>query len=162
MRSRARCPWRIALIASAFYPPLSRALVRGATDVLIQAGVARSQLQVVWAPGAFELPLVAQRLLRRHPRPDAVVALGALIRGDTPQYEVIAHAVAAGLMRVSLTTGVPVTFGVIVATSMAQAKARAGARPGSRKGRAGGSHSHRGAEAARAALDVLQTLHDVK
>ena len=78
-------------------------------------------------------------------RPDAIIALGALIRGQTLQYDVIAHAVAQGLLQVAVTHRIPVTFGVIVATSVAQARARAGGRLG-----------NRGAEAALAAVDVLQ------
>jgi len=76
--------------------------------------------------GAFELPVMAAHVARSRPRPDAIIALGALIRGETPQYEVIARAVAQGLTSVSVTTGIPISFGVIVATTLAQAQARAG------------------------------------
>ena len=141
-----RCPVRrIAILASTFHRPLARALVRGATRVLHDAGVAPKAITVYWLPGAFELPVAAARVLRRRQTPDAVIALGALIQGDTPQYEVLAHAVAQGLTQLAVTSAIPVTFGVIIAKSLAQARARAG-----------GSMGNRGAEAAHAALAVLQ------
>ena len=151
----------VVLIASQFHPVIARALVRGATTVLSRAGVSRARVRLLWAPGAFELPVIAARLARRRPRPQAIIALGALIRGDTPQYEVLAHAVVQGLVRVAVDTGIPVTCGVIVATTLAQAKARAGLpAPRSayhRKARqAGGAMGNRGAEAAAAALEVLR------
>jgi len=136
---------RVVLIASQFHPSIGRALVRGATTVLSRAGVSRVRVRLLWVPGAFELPVIAARVARSRPQPHAVIALGALVRGDTPQYEVLAHAVANGLTRVAVETGVPVTFGVIVATTLAQAKARAG-----------GSMGNRGAEAAEAALEVMR------
>ncbi len=135
---------RVVLLASAFYPQLSRALVQGARDVLRRAGVAAARIRLVWVPGAFELPVVAARLATRAPRPHAIIALGALIRGETPQFAVLAHAVAHGLQAVAVRARIPVTCGVIVATTVAQAKARAGGRLG-----------NRGAEAAQAALGVL-------
>ena len=94
---------------------------------------------------------MAARLAAAQPPPDAIIAVGCLIRGETPQYEVIAHAVADGLSHVSVTSGVPVTFGIIVAETVAQAQARAGGRVG-----------NRGVEAALAALAVLRLLHRVE
>ncbi len=135
---------RIALVASQFNRPITMGLVRGALDVLRRAGVARSRIELWWVPGAFELPAAAARLARRRARPDAIIALGTLIRGQTIQYEVLAHAVAEGLMQVAVSDGLPVTCGVIVASTAAQAKARAGA-----------TGRNRGAEAALAALAVL-------
>ena len=136
---------RFALVASSFHPDLSRALVRGATHALARAGVRPERIRLMWAPGAFELPVLAAWLARRRPRPDAIVALGCLIRGETAQYEVIAHAVAQGLCQVGVEAAMPVTFGVVVADTLAQAKARAG-----------GAHGNRGEEAAEAALAMLR------
>jgi len=141
----------VTIIASAFYPTLSRALIQGAAEVLRRAGIPLARIQILWVPGAFELPVLAARALRQRPRPDAVITLGALIRGETPQYEVIAQAVARSLAQLSVDTGVPVAFGLIVATSLSQAKARAG-----------GTHSNRGAEAARAALETLRILETLR
>ena len=139
----------VVLVVSQFHPAIARSLVRGATDALRRGGV--TSIELCWVPGAFELPVVASRCARMAPRPHAIVALGALIQGDTPQYEVLAHAVAHGLTTVALTSGIPVTFGLIVATTLAQAKARAG-----------GSMGHRGAEAARAALDVMRLFSKMR
>ena len=136
---------RFVLIASQFHASLVRSLVRGAAGTLRRHGAASGAIRVVWAPGAFELPVVAARAARMRPRPHAIIALGVLIRGQTSQYEVIAHAVAQGLSQVSVSTRIPVTFGVIVASTRAQAAARAG-----------GSLENRGEEAALAALAVLR------
>ena len=136
---------RFVILASRFNEPISLALVRGARDVLRRAGVAATHVQLVWVPGAFELPVVAARLVQAKRRPHAIIALGALIRGQTSQHEVIAHAVAQGLSQVAVTATIPVTFGVIVAATPAQARARAG-----------GAQGNRGAEAALAALAVLR------
>jgi 6,7-dimethyl-8-ribityllumazine synthase len=151
---------RFVIIASQFHPAIARSLVRGATETLRRHGASRSSIRLLWIPGAFELPVVAARIVKGRPRPHAIIALGALIRGDTPQYEVIAHAVAQGLSQVALQSGIPVTFGVIVAATLAQAKARAGL-PAPRKDQhraarqAGGAMGNRGEEAALAALAVL-------
>lgn len=159
---------RFVLIASQFHPAIARALVRGAADVLVRAGVSRPRIRLLWAPGAFELPVIAARAARRRPRPHAIIALGALIRGDTPQYEVLAHSAADGLSQVAVETGIPVTFGVIVAKTPAQARSRAGLglwprhglrRPRMRRGapaRPAAAITNRGAEAAAAALGVLR------
>ena len=152
---------RFVLLASEFNKPITRLLVRGATDLLQRHGAASRSIRVVWVPGAFELPVVAARAARRRPRPHAIIALGALIRGETRQYEILAQAVAQGLAQVSVRERLPVTFGVIVAETLAQAKARAGL-PAPRRSRggkarqAGGSMGNRGAEAAAAALAVLR------
>ena len=136
---------RFVILASRFNRPIVNALVRGACDVLHRFGVSDKRIRVVWVPGAFELPFVAMRAACARLKPDAIIALGALIRGQTMQYEVLANAVAQGLLHVSVQTGIPVTFGVIVAVTVAQAKSRAG-----------GSMGNRGAEAALAAIDVLR------
>ena len=138
---------RFVILASSFHEPLSRGLITGAIRTLARHGAKPGAARVVWVPGAFELPIVASHAVRRRPRPDAVLALGALIKGDTEQYLVLAHAVAAGLAEVSVRSGVPVTFGVVVANTPAQARARCGAGTG-----------NRGAEAALAALGVLRLL----
>ena len=141
---------RFVLIASQFNESITRALIRGAQATLQSAGVSTRHIRLLWVPGAFELPVVAARVARTPPRPHAIIALGTLIRGQTPQYEVLAHAVAQGLSQVSVETGIPVTFGVIVATTVAQARARAG-----------GSMGNRGKDAALAALAVLHLFDTV-
>ncbi len=134
---------RFVLIASQFHLPLTQALVDSATRTLRQAGVTSRHLRLVWVPGAFEIPFAAADAIHHRPRPDALIALGVLIRGHTPQYAVLAHAVAQGLMHVGIGARVPVAFGVIIAETVAQARARAhGAE-------------NRGAEAAAAALQMV-------
>ncbi len=134
---------RIGIVASQFNESVTKALLDGAQDALTEAGVARGCIETVSVPGAFELP-VAAAAMASSGRVDAIVALGCLIRGETPQYAAIGQAVANGLMQVSVTQRIPVGFGVLIADSFAQAKARAGGRRG-----------NRGQEAARAALAMI-------
>ena len=150
---------QVTILVAEFHPALSRGLVSAATEVLRSSGVAASAIRLVRVPGAFELPVVAAKIASGKRAPDAVVALGVLIRGQTPQYEVLAHAVADGLSQVSVQTGVPVAFGVIVADTVAQAKARA-VWP-ARRGRRRPAVENRGAEAARAAVAVLRLFESI-
>jgi len=138
---------RFVLLASQFNRSVTLQLIRGATALLRRHGASSRDIRLIWVPGAFELPVVAARIAASRRRPDAIVALGAVIRGGTSQYRVLAQAAAQGLSQVSVSTGVPVTFGIIVAESLAQAKARAG-----------GAMGNRGEEAASAALEVLKVL----
>lgn len=121
-------------------------LVRGAMQTLRAQGVPPSHIRLYWVSGAFELSIAAKHIAQAL-HPDAIVALGALIKGQTSQHEVIARASAQGLTHVSVTTGIPVTFGVVVADSQAQAQARAGGKMG-----------NRGSEAALAAVEVLRLI----
>ncbi len=146
-RARSVRQARITLLAAAFHRELTDALVRGAKQAISRAGIPARHVRVVWVPGAYELPLAATRLARGRSRPDAMVALGVLLRGETIQYGVLAQAVAQGLTDVTVQTGIPVTFGVIVAGTLAQARARAG-----------GPMGNRGVEAAQAALALLRTF----
>ena len=135
------------IVAARFHPAIGRALVQAARARLERGGVRPRRIRLIWVPGAFELPFAAARAARARPRPDAIIAVGALIRGETPQYQVIAHAVAQSLQDIAVTSDIPVSFGVIVASTLAQARARSGGRAG-----------NRGAEAAEAALAVLGSL----
>lgn len=145
---------RVTIVASQFNRPITAALVRGATGVLRHYGVPERAIRLIWVPGAFELPVVASMAARGPRRPDAIIALGALIRGETPQYQVLAHAVAQGLCQVAVQAHLPVTFGVIVADTLAQARARAGVP--ARRRRRPAQPMNRGAEAALAALSLLR------
>lgn len=149
MAKRPKRARPFVLVASEFNSGLTGALVEGAQAVLRRHGVGARQIHTIWVPGAFELPVAAASAAARL-RPQAIIALGCVIKGDTPQYAAIGQAAASGLAQVSVEAQIPVTFGVIIADSLAQAKARAGGRAG-----------HRGREAALAALamvDVLKTL----
>lgn len=147
LQSREAAGRRFIIMASQFHPEIAQALVQGAEAALRRHGALAKHIQLVEVPGAFELPVVAARLAAERPRPDAIIAVGCLIRGQTSQHDVIAHAVAQGLAQVSVTSTIPVTFGVIVAETLAQARARSGGRMG-----------NRGEEAALAALAVLRLL----
>lgn len=135
---------RIVVIASEFNVSITRALVDGAVQALTERGVRRARIRVYWVPGAFELPC-AVACAASVAKPDAIVALGCLIRGATPQYAAIGEAVAIGLQQVCVTTRIPVGFGLIIADSVEQARERSGGRAG-----------HRGREAALAALAMSE------
>jgi len=144
-RHRAR-GLRFALLGSSFNAPVTDGLVEGARSALLEAGAKPGQIEVVTVPGAFELPLAALAAARSGVF-DAVVALGAVIRGETDHYEHISREAAAGLQAVSLETRVPVGFGVLTCETEAQALARSA--PG---------EANKGAEAARAALAMVHVL----
>lgn len=130
---------RFTIVAAAFNRPLVEHLVQGALGVLRARGAADDDLEVVWVPGSFELPLACRWAVDTG-RPDAVLAFGVLIEGETEHFRLVAEAATDGLQRVALDTGVPVLHGVIAAHDAAQAAARAG-----------GEHN-RGAEIALAAV----------
>jgi len=136
-----RRPGRIVVLASRFNENVTRRLLAGAEQCLRERGVAASRVDVVWVAGAWELPVVARAFAARGAH--AVVALGAVIRGETRHFEIIADESARGLMAVAVTYGVPVGFGVLTCDTLEQALARSG-----------GAAGNKGFEAAAAALDA--------
>lgn len=136
--------YSIAVIASRFNEEITEALLSGATGVLHQLGVRDENLEVVSVPGAFELPLAAKRLAQTG-RFDAVIAIGAVIRGETGHYELVANEAAAGIQRAALDTGVPVIFGVLATEDEDQARARSG-----------GALGNRGEDAAYVAIEMAE------
>lgn len=141
---------RYALACSRFNDLIVDRLVHGAIDALTRHGVARDAIDTVWAPGAWELPLVAQHLARSGTY-DAVICLGAVIRGATAHFEHVAGQCAAGIQRVALETGIPVTFGVLTTDTIEQAIERAGTKAG-----------NKGAEAALAAIETVNLLRELE
>ena len=137
---------RIAVVAARFNEVITARLVHGALDGLRSLGVAEGDVDVAWVPGAFEIPLIAGRLASSRDY-DAVICLGAVIRGDTAHFELVAAETARGIMEVTRATGVPVIFEVLATEDLAQAEARAG-----------GAHGNKGWEAARAALEMAALL----
>ena len=137
---------RVALVASRFNDTITQRLVEGAEDALRRHGVDDSSIDVAWAPGAFELPLVASRLAASG-QYDAVITLGAVIRGATGHYDFVAGQCAAGIQRVSLDTGVPVVFGVLTTDTIEQAVERSGTKAG-----------NKGFEAAVTAIEMANLL----
>ena len=120
---------RFALVASRFNELITSRLVEGAGDCLRRHGVDPDHITVVWVPGAFEIPLAARRVARRL-RCDAVICLGAVIEGATDHHEYVAGNAASGIARETVATDVPMTFGIITASSIEQAIERAGTKQG--------------------------------
>ena len=122
---------RVALVASRFNDTITLRLVDGAQDGLRRHGVDAESIDLAWAPGAFELPLVAARLAASGSY-DAVITLGAVIRGATGHYDFVAGQCAAGVQRASLDTGVPIVFGVLTTDTIEQAIERSGTKAGNK------------------------------
>jgi len=140
---------RFAIAAARFNELVTRKLLEGASAALAAHGVAVEDLDVVWVPGAFELPLVARRLAGSRTY-DAVICLGCVIRGETVHFEHVAGQAAAGIREAGQTTGVPVTFGVLTTETLEQALDRAG-----------GKHGNKGWDAATAAIEMSSLLEQL-
>jgi 6,7-dimethyl-8-ribityllumazine synthase len=140
---------RVAIAASRFNDFITERLLAGARDGLTRHGVDEASITVAWAPGAFELPLVAQRLAQSGEY-DAVICVGAVIRGATGHYEHVAGQCAAGIERVQLDTGVPVIFGVLTTENVEQAIERAGTKAG-----------NKGFESAMTAIEMADLLRQL-
>jgi 6,7-dimethyl-8-ribityllumazine synthase len=134
---------RIAVLASRFNEPIVKKLVDGALDALVKYGVVYDDIDVVWVPGAWELPLAARWLLASE-RYDGVVAVGAVIRGETAHFDFIAAEASRGLSLASADTDTPIGFGVLTCDTDEQAEARAG-----------GEHGNKGWDAAVATLEMV-------
>jgi 6,7-dimethyl-8-ribityllumazine synthase len=137
---------RFAIVAARFNEFIVDSLVRGAVDALLRHGAGEKQIEIVRVPGAYDLPFVVKRVAASR-RYDAVVALGAVIRGATPHFDHVAGQCAAGLARAADETGVPVAFGVLTTDSIEQAIERAGTKAG-----------NKGADAALCALELANLL----
>lgn len=137
---------KFALVASRFNSLITRQLIAGAEDCLVRHGASPQDLVLYWTPGSFEMPLVAKRCAQTG-KYDAIVCLGAVIRGGTPHFEYVAAEVAKGLAHVMLESGVPVTFGVLTTDTVEQAIDRAGVKSG-----------NKGADAALAAIEMADLL----
>lgn len=129
---------RIAIIVSRFNEAISKRLLEGATETLIQHGAAETEIDVFWTPGSFELALVAKKLAEKGGY-DGILALGCIIRGETPHFDYIAAETTKGLAKVMLENAVPLGFGIITADTMDQAADRAGGKQGN-KGRLAALH----------------------
>ena len=140
---------RVAIACGRFNGFITERLLAGARDTLSRHGVDDASVAVAWAPGAFELPLVAQRFAASGDY-DAVICLGAVIRGATGHYDFVAGQCAAGISRVQLDTGVPVIFGVLTTDTIEQAIERAGTKAG-----------NKGAEAAVTAIEMADLVRQL-
>jgi 6,7-dimethyl-8-ribityllumazine synthase len=133
---------RLAVVASRFNETITRALVDGALDALVRHGVAFDDVDVIWVPGAWELPIAVRRAMSSE-RYEGVVALGAVIRGDTPHFDYVAGEASRGLSEASRDSDIPLGFGLLTCDNMEQALARCG-----------GEHGNKGWDAAVAALEM--------
>jgi 6,7-dimethyl-8-ribityllumazine synthase len=140
----------IAIVASRFNELVTRALLTGAQDGLARHGVEPEGVDVAWVPGSFEIPLTARKLAESG-RYQAVVCLGAVIRGETPHFDQVANQASSGIARVALDTGVPVIFGVITADTLEQALERAGGKMG-----------NKGYDAAVAAIEMANLMRGLR
>src|SRR4030042_1765374 len=120
---------RFMLIVSRFNEFISSRLLEGAQDALLRHGVKEGDIEVAWTPGAFEIPLIAKKMAQSG-RYNAIICLGAVIRGGTPHFDYIAAEVSKGIANVGLDTGIPVIFGVITTDKLEQAIERSGTKEG--------------------------------
>jgi len=141
---------KVAFVASRFNELVVSKLVEGARDALVRHGTDDGALTLAWVPGAFEIPLVAGKLAASG-RFDAVIALGAVIRGSTPHFDYVAAEVSKGVAGESLRTGVPIVFGVLTTDTLEQALERAGVKSG-----------NKGWDAGMAALELMSLLPQLK
>ncbi|MCX7929498.1 MAG: 6,7-dimethyl-8-ribityllumazine synthase [Chlorobi bacterium] len=141
---------RIAIAVSRWNQLVTDRLLAGALDELRRHGISEDQLTVVWCPGSFELPLVVKTLADSG-RFDAIVALGCVVRGQTPHFEYVAAQTASGILHAMLGSGVPCSFGVLTTDTLEQALDRAGGKAG-----------NKGAEAALAALETADVVRQIR
>jgi 6,7-dimethyl-8-ribityllumazine synthase len=140
---------KYGLVVSRFNEFISNKLLSGAMDALTRHGVTADEITVAWVPGAFEIPVIAQKMAESK-KYDAVIALGAVIRGSTPHFDYVANEVAKGVAQVSLLTRVPVLFGVLTTDTIEQAIERAGTKAG-----------NKGFDSAMAAIEMVNLMEQI-
>jgi 6,7-dimethyl-8-ribityllumazine synthase len=136
---------RIGIVVSRFNEFITNKLLSGCLDTLVRHNVNQQDIEVIWVPGAFEIPLIAQKMVQRGY--DAVICLGAVIRGATPHFEYVSAEVTKGVAQVTLATGVPVVYGIITADTIEQAIERAGTKAG-----------NKGVDAANTAIEMVNLI----
>ncbi len=140
---------KFGLVISRFNEFITRKLLDGTEDALIRHGVEEKDIDVAWVPGSFEIPLVAKKMALSK-QYDAIICLGAVIRGGTPHFDYIAAEVSKGIAKVGLDSGLPVIFGVVTADTLEQAIERAGTKMG-----------NKGAQAAEQAIEMANLLKTI-
>lgn len=134
--------YHIAIVIAEFNSDITQGMLKGALEVLAESGVKENNIDIVWVPGGFEIPLMCQKLARARKKVDAILALGCVIRGDTDHYVYIANEATRGVMDVMLTYNIPIANAILTVNNLKQAKLRAG-------------KDNKGKEAAHAALQML-------
>lgn len=140
---------RVGIVAARFNEFITNKLLTGALDMLRRHGVSDEDVDVAWVPGAFEIPLAAKKMADTH-KYDAVICVGAVIRGATSHYDYVCSEVAKGVAQAGFLTGVPVIFSVLTTDSIEQAVERAGTKAG-----------NKGADGAMAAMEMASLLHQI-
>ncbi|HOZ47433.1 MAG TPA: 6,7-dimethyl-8-ribityllumazine synthase [Candidatus Hydrogenedentes bacterium] len=140
---------RYGIVVSRFNEFITNKLLGGALDALQRHGVQEEEITVVWAPGAFEIPMVTKKMAESG-QYDAVIAVGAVIRGNTPHFDYVANEVSKGVAQVALQSGVPVLFGVLTTDNIEQAVERAGTKAG-----------NKGFDAATAAIEMVNLMEQL-
>ena len=140
---------KVAIVASRFNEFITSKLLSGAEDGLVRHGVAGEDIDAYWVPGAFELPILAQKLAQSG-KYDAVICVGAVIRGSTSHYDLVCSETAKGIAQAAMHTGVPVLFGVITTENIEQAIERAGSKAG-----------NKGYDCALSAIELVDLMHKV-
>ncbi len=140
---------KFAIVISRFNDFISKRLLEGAVDTLLRHGAKESEVEAVWVPGAFEIPLAANKIAKTR-KFDAVICLGTVIKGSTPHFEYVAGEAAKGVAKVSMDSGIPVIFGVITAENLEQAIERAGTKDG-----------NKGRDAAMSAIEMANLLESI-
>lgn len=141
---------RVAVVLSRFNELITGKLLEGAKDALIRHGIKHQDIVVYWVPGAWEIPLIVKELALQG-KCDGIIALGAVIRGDTPHFDYVAAEVSKGVAHVALDHRVPVAFGVLTCDTLEQALLRAGSKAG-----------NKGAEAALSIIEMINLLREVR
>jgi 6,7-dimethyl-8-ribityllumazine synthase len=141
---------KFGIVVSRFNEFITSKLLEGALDALVRHGAEDGKIEIAWVPGTFEVPMTAQKMATSG-KYDAVICLGAVIRGSTPHFDYIASEVAKGIAHVGLASGVPTIFGVITTDNIEQAIERAGTKAG-----------NKGATAAEAAIEMANLLKEMK
>lgn len=141
---------RVGIVCARFNEFITSKLLGGAIDALTRHNVAEEDISVAWVPGAFEIPLIAQKMAESG-KYDAVITLGAVIRGSTSHYELVCNEVAKGVAQVSMKTGIPVMFGVITTENIEQAIERAGSKAG-----------NKGSECGEGAIEMVNLIRGIE
>lgn len=140
---------QFAIVVSRFNELVSKEMLNGSIDTLLRHGVKENEITVVWVPGAFEIPAITQKLVQTK-KYNAVICLGAVVRGDTPHFDYIAAEVSKGIAQIGLQSGLPVAFGILTVDTLEQALERAGTKAG-----------NKGRQAAETAIEMVNLVEQI-